>query len=369
MIKILYFIKILVDYKKIIINIVFALLLGIVFLGAVNYMESRKSLIEKFKMGIVIEDSNKYLDYLLNIGLSQKDLNETIQFEIMDKKTAEDLLYNQNIPSYIIIPDGFTSSILDGSNINIGFVANPNIEIPYKISEIIVKAGVAFLSSSQSGIYATIDYANKNNIYSERAVTNINIEFGKALLAYKNYYNEKLVYTTGNLPVKTNYLYSIIIFFITIFGINFYSGLNQIFNKEVYPRLKPMGFRKVLLVTFVSIFILCNIVCIPAYYFMGFKTILLAINLASLFVFCSLCFKNNTSNGLFIFSISIFMLLISGGIIPRSFLPQLINNISFLSINYYYLNNTGLNYIFYTIIFSVVLVFASLKLYKKRVEN
>lgn len=365
---ILYFIKILVDYKKMIINIVFAIFLGFLFLGFVNYIENRNTLIEKFKIGIVIEDSNNYLDYLLNIGLSQEDLNKTIEFEVMDKETAENLLDTQKIPSYIIIPSGFTNSILDGSNIDIIFVANPNIEIPYKISEIVVKAGIAFLSSSQSGIYAMIDYATKNNIYTESAVTKINIEFGKALLSYKNYYNEKIVYTTGTLPIKQNYIYSILIFFIMIFGINFYNGLGQIFNKDVYPRLLIIGLKKILLITFVSVCLIYNIICIPAYYFMGFKTILLVVNLTSLLIFCSLCFKNNTSNGLFIFTLSLVMLFISGGIIPRSFLPQAINNISFLSINYYYLNNTSEKYIIYSIIFSVILMVASLKLYKKRVE-
>ncbi len=340
----IYFIKIILsEYKKIIIGISAAVFLFFMLSAFFEYIEKRSSLIDKFTFGIVVEDENPYLDIMLNALFSRDDLKNIMEFEKMDLSAAESKLKSQEIPCYIIIEKGFTDSVITGENKNIIFVGNRTQKLKYNISEALVKAGTAFLTSSQSGIYATIDYAYEKNVPNEiiqdKIVMAINLEFGKALLSYKEYFDTKYLNPFGDFSLKTHYLYSALIFMVLINIASFFEPLKKILDPAILARLKILGFDyyKAYAMAFCSLFLLILIVTLPLFYFFKFKIFILALILSSLIIFTSIVFKESASAGLFIFSFAIISLFISGGILPKGILPEFINKISFLSLNNYFI--------------------------------
>ena len=359
--NIFYIIKILLSNpKKIIIGILTSLSIISMLFFAFKYFSDRQSLIEKFTLPIVIEDENKYLNLVSGMLLDIKDYENIISMEIISKESADEKLKNEEIPCYIYIKEGFADSVIYGENNDIVFVGNKNISLPYTISENIVKAGVAFLSSSQSGIYATAGYAYENGVSPDDingAITdNINIKFGLALLNYKSYFEEVTISPSGAFDLFESFVFSVIFFLLMIFSINFYSEISGIIVIQDRLKLCNFSFWKLISVIFLCLIIIYSIIASPLFYFFGFKTIFLIINISALCVFSSLFFKDFTSSGFFTLTISLVMLFISGGIIPKGLLPNVVNKISFLSVNNYFLQNANLLHLFlYTIAFLAVL--------------
>lgn len=361
------------EYKKILLGFFVAFLIcGFVY-GAISYIESRKSLVEKFSLGVVVEDESKYLDVLLGIMKEREDLSSILEFKILSEKDAKELLASNKIPCYIFIPKGFVHSIRTGENNNIILVGNKNDAIKYNISEILVKSGVAFLSSSQSGIYSTLDFAYKSdideNIINDKIVMDINLEFGKELLGYLSYYDQKTVFPTGSLPIKTHYIYSFVTFFILINCIPLYSKLKYILQANIFYRSKALGSNiyKYMFNIFISLFLFVLIFSSPAFFIFGIKTIPIVFCICSFLLFSTVIFKDSTSFANFFFITSIFMLFVSGGILPKVFLPKILSLISPLSINYYVLNiNNSMFFSLYLVLYAIILLTVSIIVTKQR---
>lgn len=359
------------EYKKILLGFFVAFLICSFVYSAVSYIEKRKSLVEKFTLGVVVQDESKYLDLLLSMMKQREDLSSVLEFKFLSEDDAKKMLISSEIPCYIVIQKGFVHSIRTGENKNIVIVGNKNDAIKYNISEILVKSGVAFLSSSQAGIYSTIDFAYKNNIseniINDKIVMDINLEFGKELLSYLNYFDQKTIFPTGSLPVKTHYIYSFVTFFILINCIPLYNKIKSILKTNTFYRAKAFGSNvyKYIFNIFISVFLFILFFSLPAFFVFGIKTIPIVFCIASFLLFSCIAFKDSTSFSNFFFVISIFMLFVSGGILPKVFLPKIINIISPLSINYYVLNiNNSIFYSLYLVLYAIILLSASIILVK-----
>ncbi|MDR2940596.1 MAG: hypothetical protein LBV08_09805 [Clostridiales bacterium] len=334
----------------------------LILVAGFEAIEKRQALIESFTFGVVVEDKNEYMDIMLNILFSREDLKNIISFEKMDAETAAKKLKDGLIPCYILIEEGFTESVMTGENKNIVFSGDPSYRLKYNIGEALVKAGAAFLTSSQSGIYSTLDYAYKygiqHNVIQEEIVMAINLEFGKALISYKDYFDTELINPFGDYPLKTHYYYSALIFMAIVCVAPVAGGAKKIFAPEVLDRLKVLGFDyyKIYSMAYLACLIIIFALLLPLFMVFNYKIFFLAVMLSSLAIFTSAMFKGAAPQGLFIFSMALIMLFISGGAIPKGVLPGFINKLSFLAVNEYFIYEglkTGL--ILYTTAFFTIL--------------
>jgi hypothetical protein len=106
-----------------------------------------------FSVGVVDSGDSPEIRFVFDF------FNDTIKLDYMDKTDAEQKLSAGEIPAYVELPDRFAQDIMNGSNTP--FILHGNSELPLQLAltRLLASGGVAFLSASQAGIYATIDQA------------------------------------------------------------------------------------------------------------------------------------------------------------------------------------------------------------------
>ncbi len=352
----------------------FLLVSFIVILSLYYLFEYKKNNIEiTMSIGFVNYDDTEEVKYFFNI-FNNTSFSEVFNIIELDEKTAEEMIQKDEISAYVIIPEGFIKSVYIGENMALTIVGNEKDWIEVSIIKLAINIGISYLTTAQSGIYSTIDVLNDEGITASKIdeiILPINIAYGTSLLSFNKYYDETLVNPTGNTTLKDYYIFSTIFFLMMISSSIFIEIIQESTKGNILNKYSfyGMGLKKVFLNKFIALFIVVFIYTLPSIYFFRTKGLIVLLLLVSIIFFIA-NITNETQGMISMLLISIFTLLISGGIIPLVFLPNIFNMLAKMTPNYWVINiNNGPIFIIMIIVYAIILNILSYYIMNRRLKG
>lgn len=336
------------EYRRILFGILSSALTCVLIYAGVNVLLTRGQLFEPFSVGLVDNDGTPEIRFVFDF------FGDAVDIEYMDKAEAEARLAAGDIPAYAELPPRFASDILSGVNTPFYLYRNADYPLQGALSKLLATGGVAFLSSSQAGIYATLDYAAAHGLsreFTDRYILYpINIAFVKRLLDYEAFFDvQVLPLAEGDMHPAAQYVINFITFLFMVSMLSFSRALNG-YHRAVYARFRLAGqpFIKIQWVRLAGIGIVNTLWITPLYTAAAYLSgsgfqlwaalsggLALALCVGTFGLMAAALFKNDTVCGLFIFIVALAMLFVSGGIIPLAYLPRAVHGLRFASLTYW----------------------------------
>ena len=338
--------KYLLSYKSYLVWLASAALTCFILYKGAEILIERDSFFEPFSIGVVGADASPEVLFVFDF------FDGIIGLEYLEKSEAEEMLAGGAIPAYIELPDTFAADVMNGANTPFTFHGSGEYPLRLAISKILAAGGVAFLSSAQAGIYATLDYAAENGlewrVIESRILLPINIAFIKILLEFNSLFRvENLPLTGGGDPL----FFFVVAFaaFMIMTGLLASVKIFGGYSPAVYARFRLAGHSafKICAVRFLGFFIifgtaLSGLSAVSAH-FSGWMGTYEAAARGAAFAACAgsfgmlsaSFFKKEAACGLFIFIASLCMYGVSGGAVPLSLMPRGLHALRFASIPYW----------------------------------
>jgi hypothetical protein len=346
--------KYLSAYRRVLFAAVSAVCTCWLVLAAVNVILERQSLFEPFSVGVVDYGDSPEIRMVFDFFSEN-----AIQLEYMDKATAEDRLRRGEIPAYVELPERFAEDIIYGANTPFRLYGNNDMPLQWALSRLLASSGVAFLSSSQAGIYATIDLAREQGMewdfINRYILFPINIAFINHMLRYDDFFViETLPLTETGMSPVTHYVFCFTAFLLMLLTIAFVKSLTA-YTRVVYDRYRLAGWSvwRVQSIRFAGLFAMNLLLTVPLYGLAVYVTgipfwlgaLALAFCVSGFGLMAAVLCKTDTACGIVIFISAAVMLFLAGGILPMPFLPQEIHGLRFATIPYWasVAGNGGLN--------------------------
>jgi len=324
-------------YLQLLVCLAAALLVGAFVLAAAVTILDRKSVYADFTVGVVNYDDALETKMLLNT-FRQKAAN----LQEMSEDDAAAALKRGDIPAYIVIPKGFADDIKSGVNTPFTLYGNPSLPIQWKLTQILAQGGVAYLSASQAGIYATMDYASANGMawddVQKDLLYPVNAAFAKYLLDDSRLYRLAELTTTDGYSALMFYGMSFAAFFALLSVQVFIKPLRE--RDDAAPRYAAAGLPPVMAQA-LSVFAIWLGLCaflLPLFFVVGWKAALLAFCLAAYTAFLSKIIKNRGACAFTMFALAAVMLYLSGGIVPPPFLPGICSKLQYFTLTYWFVH-------------------------------
>lgn len=335
----------------------------VVFIGICGtILLSDKKNNDKMDIAVVLPaDGDLYTAAAFSFLSEIDTIKNVCTFKEMSKQSAFEGLKNGEIYAVILVPDDFINHIIDGTNTPANIILpRSGINTKSTLFRTFVNAGVTDIGAAEAGIYSVDDVCNFYRIKdgvatSEKFLTD---EYFSYALDRSVYFKTKTISVTGNLTLIEFYICSGIVLFLLLSGISC-SDLLMRESPALSISLKRRNIPVCLLFLFkiAGVTIVYFLMLIFAYImtalagirFPAISKALVQLNLSSYLcmfflifgifslVLCIYQFANSQSVGvLLLFTISISMLFISGGFIPSSLLPELMQKIAvFLPTTYF----------------------------------
>ncbi|MCL1987175.1 MAG: ABC transporter permease [Firmicutes bacterium] len=298
---------------------------------AINEITRRGSLFEPFVVGVVNHDEAAEIAFIFNFFDQY-----IIQLQFMEQSEAMEQLQNGEIPAFIEIPPNFTQDVFVGRNSPFTIYVNNNYPLQVNLTQLVATGGIAYLSVTQAGVFATLEYAQQQGFPQNELILPVNIAFAMELLTHQNMFNvQVLPLVTGN--VSDYFLQRFAVFW-QFLGLLAISKILPWYSFATLARFKlaKISKIKVLTIKYFGIFVAMLGVSVPILPILGiFATILSALLISAFGLFVGkLCNKDST-RGMLIFSVALFMYFASGGIVPFVFLPTELAVMRWFSLNYW----------------------------------
>ena len=321
-------------YKEVVCFLIAGLIIGAVLWLGVVYLTDRGSLFEPFTVGIVDQDGTPELIFIFDF------FNEhIIDLEFMEMSEALKRLESGDIPAFIELPENFTRDVFQG--INSPFTVHLNNQFPLQsgLVQLLATGGIAFLSTSQAGVYAALEYAYNAGWPWEDVQRNllipVNMAFAQELILHDNMFMQEVI------PMVEG---SATHYFVRRFAI-FWHMLCLLalvrylpwYPAGVAARFKLAGvtWPMVLCIKWIGLFVPVALLSIPIIPIVGIAAAFASsVFVTSFGVFSGKLLSNDGTRGLFIFFVALVMYFASGGIIPFAFLPQELLFMRFFSVNW-----------------------------------
>lgn len=299
---------------------------------------------EDFKIDIAFVnlDDNETMIFLERIILNNEEIEK--RFNIVKATSLEEgkeKVASNEVLGCVLLPEGFLESVLIGENIA-PEVYTPKLSTLEKyIMESFVESLEMIMVSTQSAIYTTFDELQKNNLYQEHHLQEVNMDFVMTLLKLFNQFDNEGISYTNNLSIQQHYTISIIVFLLYLTTVLFYNEMSINTEINVLKMIKNnntkysfLYFSKliVLFIVYLVIFMILNI------YLEGDFSVwfmISSINVVILFILTQSIIFNISKEYIptvymsYIFHIV--SLIVSGGIIPTILLPRVISSMQVIS--------------------------------------
>ena len=280
------------------------------------------------------------LSFFENIDSVQNTAN-LVQVNTIDE--GKNMVESGNADYFVIIPELFFSGIMNGTNPAIEIIIRENSSASaHVINELFLSYG-RYLGVAQAAVYSAIDTARNHELSSEEVKEiqdKVNATFLNRALKKDNYTQTISATNEGNYTLLEHYLASalmITLFFVAVvfmpiikeYGNGVMSQLNS--RKINTLHIYLCNFFTTLIALYVS-YIPCHIgISIYTKHFnpAGFITVIPALCIMSLIIalIASLS-KNLFTANIVLLCVVITIAYIGGGLLPRSFLPQIIQQVS-----------------------------------------
>ncbi len=322
---------------------------------SIDYIKNNEGA-QIMSLGIINNDSQEEVQYFLNI-LNNTDIGKSFEIIEVDENNAKKMVLQNKISAYITIPEGFIRSIHVGENLPLSIVVNEGDWLKNTIIQLAMNIASSYLTTAQAGIYSTIDTAYELGADSKNVdefLMPINISYGLSLLGYQNYFDKKIVSSTGNIDVMEYYTFSAIFFLMMISITMIINNVQEITKNQILNKYRMCGMKleQVLLNKFLALTIVIFLYTFPILYFFKLKGILVVLLTVSITFFIAVI--SDSAFGIInVLFICFFSLFISGGIIPLIFLPNTFKILARLTPNYWVIN---INSSFFSSIYIVIYI-------------
>lgn len=178
---------------------------------------------QRVKLGIVGEDEDSYLGVGI-YALEHLDSSRfTCEFLHLQEEEAREQLEAGELSAYVVIPDGFVRSIINGENKQVTFTSGSSqAGIGTVLVNQLASAVSNVVTDTQAGIYAMhefyMDYEELKELYSDEV--DLNLRYLQMILNRQNLYQLEQISVTNRLSAGGYYLCAIILLFLLLWGIN-----------------------------------------------------------------------------------------------------------------------------------------------------
>lgn len=347
--------------KLIFATLIFATLVILIGFCGTKLLSNSKSS-AKMDIAVVLPpDGDSYTSLAFSFLSEIETVKNICTFKEMSKDLAYEGLRNGSIYAVILVPENFVNHIIDGTNTPANIIfPRSGISTKSMFFRTLVNSGVTDIGAAQAGIYAVDDVCNyykiKDGIVkSERF---LNEAYFSYALDRSVYFKTDTISATGNLTIAEFYICSGIVLLLLLSGISCSdllkpenSALSISLKRRRIPVFSLFIFKivGVTLVFFIMLLFSYMMTALAQIRFPAISKVFVTLNFASfvglfllifgvfsmvLFIFQ---FANSQSLGvLLLFTLSTLMLFISGGFIPSSLLPEIVQKIGlFLPTTYF----------------------------------
>ncbi|MCL2707576.1 MAG: ABC transporter permease [Defluviitaleaceae bacterium] len=314
------------------------------YVGA-RHLANRGSFFEPFTIGIVDEGDSAEVRYVFDFFDSVADLT------YMDWVEAEEMLRSGAIPAYVVLPDSFALDIMTGDNTPFALYGNRGFPLQLFLTKTLAAAGVAFLSSSQAGIYATIDCARllgfDNRYINDYIVLPINVAYVRRLLEYEYFFSAEELKLTSEIEPAVFFGKNFAVFLLLACLIVFLPALRG-YGSAAYAQFRRAGrgiffinaarLAGAFLIFSAIVFAVFAAVSIFTDYEAGrllARLLALAFCAGAFGIASSSLFRGEAACGLFILCAALAMLVFAGGAVPLAYLPAGTHFMRYVSLNYW----------------------------------
>lgn len=175
------------------------------------------------QVGIVGDLSDSYLGMGITVLKNSDSVKSMANIESMSEQEAREKLKAGEILAYLVIPDGFVQSLVEGENLAVTYVTTIEAQgIGNVLINELVTAISDMVTMSQNAIYAMQTYLveqDRNELLSV-ATEELNYDIIGAVLNRTEMYEMKLLGVSNHLSLQGYYFCSIILLFMLLWGIN-----------------------------------------------------------------------------------------------------------------------------------------------------
>lgn len=297
-------------------------------------------------IGYYLPDDGK--EAMNNMGISMLEDMESMKSTatLIQTSTIEEgyeLLEQKKILYFIIVPEKFISSIMNGTNTPLEIIVWDNSSITSYIANEMFMSYAKYLGLAQSSVYSVIDVAYSNNLTDDERKslrTTVNLTFLDRSLNKDTFFQVVDVSKQGQASLLQHYLASAVMLTLIFMSFVLMPHL-QGYNQALRVKLDTfnMGSHHILIsnliscvaglyISFIPCFVGISIVnksfnplglikIIPSLIIIGFIIALVAVLTRSIFA------ANMT-----MLIVGVAIAYIGGGIIPRAMLPSIIQELS-----------------------------------------
>ena len=288
----------------------------------------------------VVDNDNSLESRLALSVISSAGKGELLRLQRMGFGRAERMLNNGELNAVFVLPKGFVQSVFNGENLSVQAIYNPATPLSSMLVKITADSTLALLQAAQSGIYTALRYTEEHIPESYPTVyTRINARFIRAASAHSSTFYRREVYATGDVGATAYYLIHILIFLHLLSLPVLCSPMHRACNPAVLQSLHRLGRNGFYTaVPWALSYSLCLLPClaiIPAIWLLAagplglsispmvlFCLPVLALLLGALSCLFALFFKHIVSSAFCSCLLACVSLLLSGGVIPLSYMPE-----------------------------------------------
>lgn len=148
---------------------------------------------------------------------NMRDVSAYCQVRAMSRQDALDALEDGRITAIIVLPEGFVSGVMYGTNPDLELIVSDDRPFEALLTLWVAQSATDMLSAVQSGIYAVIDQFYSNpvpNLTQDDVIAQINLRYINWTLNRQNMFRTNSVSATELLPVGLHYGLSLLSFLI-----------------------------------------------------------------------------------------------------------------------------------------------------------
>lgn len=354
--------------------VLFILTIGVV---GFSYTLLQNQVFQLVKVAVVIPDSEQQSKLVLQFISGMESVRSICEFEYLDEKTAFNEMKEGEVQAIILLPVNFYNDIYYGENTPLTIYFPKERELNQQLFLELLTSGMTLLQISEAGVYSTQYLAYEQGLDIDRGELGevVALKFAKKILNRGAIYEAQVLSPLGGVDF-VQYYFSVAMLFVMFFSGILWGFLYRKETKTVEQKLRLYGLNS-LAVSFVKLLVMTVFLWIvelifmiggqllsqrDAYEALGCSAtdflikslwgVLLAISIATYFHMVYSIGKNYQQGTIFLLVSNILLFVGSGLLIPRAYLPEVMQRISVLS-PLTLLNRFQLDYLFGQISFSI----------------
>ena len=218
------------------------LLIGLVAYILVTFISSLEE--EPLQIGLVDLDQSRETDMIIQLLEDSTQLGDFLHMERVSETVAKEMIEEDEIVSYILFPEEFTSKLYNGDSVVVTIVGNPNREMESYLIKELVNSAARHISSSQANILTINHFARELNLSAESRNQIVLEQFNEFLLyaiSKDNVLDQHVLSNNATSSPKQYFGLAAAFFLYTIWIFTIYQLLYKEQSKEIKTRMMLYG--------------------------------------------------------------------------------------------------------------------------------